>query len=357
MNLRNYLETFPRVVLNARLSCMDAVKMLDASNALVLAVDDEGRLQGVVADSDIRKALLRGVELTLPISEIMTTTPACVTSKDPIQELMDLQQSKHHIWVPVVDSEHRPVALVNTRELFGRSVLHSNNVVILAGGRGMRLRPLTEETPKPMLPVGGRPLLEIIIERLRESGFLNISLSVNYLAERITEHFGDGGKFGVSISYLRENEPLGTAGCLGLLKSKPVEPVIVINGDVLTGLDFERLLEYHHNEGRIITTAVWKHHVTIPYGVVKLEDTIVREIEEKPEFEYYVNAGVYVISPEALDLVPRGCPYDMPELIRAVIERQGMGVGCFPVREYWLDIGCPKDYLQANNDATRRKDF
>ncbi len=349
-NMTNYLKLYPEVILSVDRPGLEAVKILDRTSALVLVVDEHGRLVGTVADSDIRKALIRQKDLNRPVQEIMNAAPSFVRNDSPRRDLVQLVQRRNHVWVPVLDGQKRVTGLLNSRETYVRPALHSNPVIVLAGGRGERLRPLTLDTPKPMLHVGGQPLLEIILRQLKEGGFLNVHLSVNYLADQIVNHFGDGSDLGMSISYLRENRPLGTAGCLSLLDPAPDEPFIVINGDLLTGLNFDHLLQYHLQERRPVTVCACEHRVAIPYGVFSLRDTVIESIEEKPEKVYHVNAGIYVFSPEVLRHLKRDEPRDMPDLLQDVIREHPDGVSCFPVKEYWLDIGRPQDYQRANHE-------
>lgn len=355
-NMTNYLRVYPEVLLPSDRAGLEAVRILDRTNALVLVVDGEGRLLGTVADSDIRKALIRQRDLSLPVREIMNENPGFVRKDSPQRDLVQLVQRRNHVWVPVLDGQRRVVGLLNSRETYLRPALHSNPVIVLAGGRGERLRPLTLDTPKPMLHVGGQPLLEIILRQLKESGFLNVHLSVNYLADQIVNYFGDGSDLGMSLSYLRENRPLGTAGCLSLLDPVPGEPFIVINGDLLTGLNFDHLLQYHLQERRLVTVCACEHRVAIPYGVFRLRDTVIESIEEKPEKVYHVNAGIYVFSPEVLRYLKHDEPRDMPDLLQDVMRDHPDGVSCFPVKEYWLDIGRPQDYQRANHEFTHAQE-
>lgn len=353
--LKDYLGIYPEVVLSQTRPCLDAVRVLDVTEALVLVTDEDGRFLGTVADSDVRKALIRKIDLGRPVSTIMNGNPSYVHSDDPLGGLLKLQQRHCHAWVPVLNREHRLTALLNSREVFGRPALYPNQVVILAGGKGVRMRPLTLDTPKSMLDIGGQPLLEIIVGQLREYGFRNINLAVNYLAEQIVEHFKDGRDHGVNINYINETTPLGTAGCLSLLTPKPKEPVIVINGDLFTGLNFERLLRYHVNEGHMATACVWEHRMDMLYGVVHLRDTLIENIEEKPEINYFVNAGIYVISPKSFEQLRPNEPYDMPDFLKAISKKYAQGLGCFLVKEFWIDIGRPKDYERAEYEFNKGK--
>ena len=224
----------------------------------------------------------------------------------------------------------------------------STPVVIMAGGLGTRLRPLTENTRKPMIPVGPKPVLETIIENFAEQGFVNLFLCLNYKGEMIREHFADGRRFGVNITYLQEDRRLGTAGALSLLPEPPTEPVIVMNGDLLTKVDFVRLLDFHQRQGFMATMAMREHQQQVPYGVLKIGDGyIVQELVEKPVERYYVNAGIYILDPDTLRLVPNQKFYDMPTLFNSLMD-QGKKVGGFPLRDYWVDIGRVEDLERAS---------
>jgi NDP-sugar pyrophosphorylase family protein len=225
-----------------------------------------------------------------------------------------------------------------------------NPVILLAGGKGMRLRPITEHIPKPLVEVGGRPILERIVSDLRDAGFRRFFLSVGYRADMIQDHFGDGSAFGVSITYLHEDQPLGTAGALGLFPEPPTLPFLVMNGDLLTAVDPRLLLDYHAGLGAEATMCVRGFDVTVPYGVVKRAGHRFISIEEKPVQNFFVNAGIYALSPSVLDLVERGGRLDMPELFERLAAK-GREAAVYPLREYWLDIGRPAELDQARTEV------
>jgi len=216
----------------------------------------------------------------------------------------------------------------------------------MAGGLGSRLRPLTEQTPKPMLMVGDKPILETLIKRFREQGFTRFVISLNYLGDQIRAHFGNGQDRGVEISYIEEKEPLGTAGALSMLPVKPKEPFLVMNGDILTLMNFESLLEFHHRNRSVATMCIREFGMEVPYGVVRLNKDNIVSIEEKPVQQFYVNAGIYVLNPETLDLVPKGTRVDMTSLFEKLVET-GHPTLSYPIREYWMDIGKMEDYQRA----------
>jgi NDP-sugar pyrophosphorylase family protein len=250
--------------------------------------------------------------------------------------------------VPAVDDTGRVVHLFRLEELI-KPELQSNAVVIMAGGEGRRLGPLTRELPKPMLQVGGKPILEIILEQCIEAGFRDFYLTVNYLKNHIQNHFEDGSRWRVNIQYIEEDKPLGTAGPLSLLPSVPDHPLLVLNGDVLTRVDYGRLLHFHSEQEAAATLCVREHTTQIPYGVVRIDDVVVEAMEEKPVLSHYVNAGIYLLEPWLLDLVPSDQFFDMPQLLEKALAHQ-YRVGAFPIHEYWLDIGLPETLDRAHQE-------
>jgi len=247
----------------------------------------------------------------------------------------------------LVDSDGCVVGLVTTRDLLPSDDL-SLAAVVMAGGHGMRLRPLTDDLPKPMLPVAGRPLMEHIVSQLERAGIRRVSITTHYHAEKIVEHFGDGHAFGVDLTYVNEDRPLGTAGALALV-DRPAETLLVINGDIVTQVDFHAMYAYHREHEADLTVAVRAYQVQVPYGVIETEGVHVSSIKEKPHLNFFVNAGIYLLEPSALAHIPSGRRFDMPDLIDALLGC-GKPVVSFPIREYWLDIGEHDSYLQAQRD-------
>jgi NDP-sugar pyrophosphorylase family protein len=250
--------------------------------------------------------------------------------------------------LPLVDDAGRVVDLLLRRDLVGRDG-SDLAAVIMAGGYGTRLRPLTEDVPKPMLPVGDRPLMEMIIEQLRESGIRRVNVTTHYLADKIKEHFDDGRDFGVEIDYVDEDRPLGTAGALGLMEA-PDQPLLVMNGDILTRINFQAMLSYHREHDADLTVGVRQYDLEVPYGVVECEGSRVRRLREKPRYNFLVNAGIYLLEPSVHCYIPNGQRFDMTDLIEKLL-KDGRTVVSFPIVEYWLDIGEPVDYEQAQEDV------
>ena len=324
------------------------------AKGIALVVDKERRLLGTVTDGDIRRAILANTDLEAPVSELLArkasspypkpVTAPVGTDQAALLQLMRKRSVRH---IPLLDDAGRVVNLVTLDELLPDQALPVQ-AVIMAGGYGKRLRPLTEEIPKPMVSVGGRPLMERIIEQLRKAGIKQINITTHYKPEKIIAHFGDGSNFGVKINYLTEDCPLGTAGALGLLE-KPHCPLLVINGDILTQVDFRDMLAYHQEHKADLTVAVRKYDLKVPYGVIENKGAFVQKLVEKPSLSFFVNAGIYLLEPSVYHYVPNGQHFDMTDLIQRLLEAK-RPVASFPIVEYWLDIGQPADYDQAQKD-------
>lgn len=326
-----------------------AIARIDAGGLQVaLVVNADGTLAGMLTDGDIRRAILAGRGLNIPSSEAMNKHVTCVPYSVSSREMLALMRRKviHHL--PLIDENDRVVGLATMDELMG-AVERPNWVVLMAGGLGTRLQPLTRDCPKPLLPVGGKPILETILESFAEQGFKRIFLSVNYKAEMIQNHFGTGDRWGVEVSYLHENARRGTAGGLLLLPQRPSVPLIVMNGDLLTRMNFDSFLRFHEAQGAAATMAVRDYELRVPYGVVQLSGARLQAIEEKPVRKFFVNAGIYALSPEALDHLPAQSECDMPELFERVIAA-GKTTAAYPVREYWIDIGRIEELERANRE-------
>lgn len=313
---------------------------------LALVRRADGRLAGMVTDSDIRKALLRGIGLQQPVAAVMNASPLVVSPELGETEAHQLMLLNHFFHLPVVDGSGQLVGL-HVAEQLRSPERRSETLVIMAGGRGQRLMPLTASLPKPMLPLHGRPILEHIIERAKLEGFRQVVISVNYLAEIITGHFGDGSAHGVAIEYLHEHQPLGTAGALAALPARlRAEPVVVTNADVITDVAYGDLLGQARRDGADGLMAVRLQEWQNPFGVVRSEGNRLLGLEEKPVVRHQVNAGMYVLGPALLDLLEPNSYCDMPDLFTRGLE-QGLALQVFPLHESWLDIGRPDDYQAA----------
>lgn len=337
-------------------SILQAIACIDRNEkGIVLVTDEERRLLGTITDGDVRRAMLTGEGLDTSVSELLARKadspyPQPVTARVGTERaaLLQLMQERVVRQVPLLDDDGHIAGLTTLDELLPDQVL-SLQAVIMAGGFGTRLRPLTEDLPKPMLPVGDRPLMELIVEQLRRAGIRRVSITTHYMAESIIEHFGDGHDFGVELNYVTEDRPLGTAGALGLMQT-PQEPLLVINGDILTRVDFRAMLAYHQEYEADLTVAVHKYDLNMPYGVIESDGAFVRGLVEKPLLNFFVNAGIYLLEPSVHRYIPNGQRFDMTDLIQRLLD-EDRPVASFPILEYWLDIGHHTDYVQAQEDV------
>lgn len=329
----------------------DAISTIDGGGVqFALVLDAKGTLLGVVTDGDVRRGLLRGVTLDDSVSEVMNSNPrlASVTDSAEVIEARMSEYSVRHM--PIVD-EHGVVVGVTTFEL-GRNDAVTTPVVLMAGGRGQRLYPLTRDVPKPMLPIGDMPLLEIILRNLAAQGFVDVYISVNYLADVIIDYFGDGERLGLRIKYVHEDHPLGTAGALAQLQGTVAEPFIVMNSDLLTHVDLRRFIAFHRKQQAKGTMGVREHAFEIPFGVVSLDGAKVVSIEEKPLHRSLVNAGIYALDPVALSFLTPNEYCDMPSLLAMMVD-DGLKLCAFPIHESWLDVGRPEDLSHARDRSSQ----
>lgn len=322
---------------------------------IVLVVDEAKRLVGTITDGDIRRAILSGKGLETPVSDLLSQKidspyPRPVTARVGTErgELLRLMREYVIQQLPLLNEADQVVDLVTMSDLLPEDALNVK-AVIMAGGFGTRLSPLTDEVPKPMLLLGDRPLMEFTVEQLRKAGIHNLNITTHYMTEKISKYFGDGHDFGVEINYIEEETPLGTAGSLGLINSLE-EPLLVINGDILTRVDFRAMLDFHHKHQADLTVGVRQYEMEVPYGVVDCEGPEVVRLIEKPRHRFLVNAGVYLLNPSAKQYVPRNEFFNMTDLIDRLLE-EGRKVVSFPILEYWLDIGHPLDYRKAQEDV------
>jgi len=324
------------------LSIRGVIAVIDrGARQIAMVVDEERRLLGVVTDGDIRRAILRGVSLDEPVEVIMNRKPQVGATGWSRGRAFELMQTHSIRQLPIVDAEGRVVDLISFEAFLATRRSRRNPVVLMAGGLGTRLRPLTEAVPKPMLDLGGRPILERILAKFIAEDFTTFFISVHYRGEIIKDHFGDGAQHGVTIRYLDEREPLGTAGALSLLPERPTEPIVVMNGDLLTDVNPGRLLDFHLDRRAVATMAVREYDVEVPFGVVETagpERDVVSAIREKPVHRFLVNAGIYVLNHEVLDHIAGSTRLDMPTLLNRLITA-GERVAAFPIHEAWVDIG------------------
>ena len=330
-------------------SLLDTIAAISkGTKQIALVIDDAGVLLGTVTDGDIRRGLLRGLDMKALVTEVMNPNPTTANLGDDAQTVMVEQLSRMIHSVPVIDASGKVVGLFTDADLVTPDEI-TTPVVLMAGGKGVRLYPLTKDVPKPMLKIGDMPILEIILRKLKSQGFKNIYISVNYLGNIIEDHVKDGAWLGLNVSYLHESQPLGTAGALGQLNGKLHEPFIVMNSDLLTNCDFRQVIRFHKKTGAKGTLGVREYSFQIPYGVVNINGTEVESISEKPLHRSMVSAGIYALDPWALNLVPADEYCDMPTLLDK-IKAEGEKVSAFPIHESWLDIGRHDDLNDARNN-------
>ena len=336
------------VPVTARL--VDAMRSLELSGVEIsLLTDAEGRLAGIVTDGDIRRALLKGATLESPVEPHMVREFTRVGPGAGRAEVLDLMQARTLEQIPVVDAEGKLAGLHLLHELVGATE-RPNWAVIMAGGKGVRLRPITEHLPKPMIPVAGRPILERLVLHLVGCGIRRVFLSINYLGHIVERHFGDGSRFGCRIEYLREEQPLGTGGALALLPEPPTEPLLVMNGDVVTQVDLGAMLDFHERGGHKATMGVRVYSHTVPFGCVETMDGRVTELVEKPDLTRVINTGIYVLDPMLLGRVPCGRDFPITELFTDCLHR-GESVGAFEMADDWIDVGHKDQLHQARNGS------
>jgi dTDP-glucose pyrophosphorylase/CBS domain-containing protein len=319
-------------------SLRDAVtKMSETGWQIAVVVDAQSRLVGVLTDGDIRRALLQGRDLASDISAVMNPAPVVMESRTPVSTIRNKMRQEGFHFIPLVDANHIVQGIATIDELVGAED-RPNPVVIMAGGFGRRLHPLTENFPKPMLQVGDKPILETIVSSFAQQGFRNIHLSVNFRSDVVEAHFGSGEEFGVTITYLHESKPLGTAGALSLLQTSSDLPIIVMNGDLLTRMSGDALLEFHDHNRADATMVVRETTFDLPYGVVSVDNVAISQIAEKPKQAFLVNAGIYVINPDVARSITPNEYLDMPTLFNNLIGEKRKVIA-FPLHEYWIDIG------------------
>lgn len=347
------MKNWRDVLIKPETTILEAMKIIDKTTMQFSAVvDEEMHLLGTVTDGDIRRGILKGLPLESRIGEVMNTTPICGQVGKQSFYYKKLMRERKLKQLPIVSKTNILLRILFSDDL-ELATQKANKVILMVGGLGTRLHPLTETLPKPMLNVGSRPILETIIESFKNYGFTNFVLCVNYKKEIIMDYFQDGFHLGVNIEYIEETKRLGTAGALSLLSEKPIEPFFVMNGDLLTKINFEQLLDFHNDTDSLATMCVREYEYQIPYGVIETDNHKLLSIIEKPIHKSFVNAGIYVLDPGMLDHVPNDVFYDMPDLYKKLMSKDEK-VSAFPLREYWLDIGQLDDYEQANGDYSEK---
>lgn len=336
-----------KITLTDQTTPNEVIEALDKSGVgIVPLVDEENKLIGIVTDGDVRRAVLKG---NITIDSIVNRSPKTLLDRVPKSVIIKELRERHLRHMPLVNESGHFVDIVFLENLSFES--KSNTVVIMAGGLGSRLGGLTKDVPKPMLPVGGKPILEHILVNMKAQGFKSFTICLNYKADVIRDHFGDGSDFGVSISYTLENQRLGTAGALSLIDfKKTVFPCIVLNADIITSIDFDALLRFHSQSGASATMCVKPQEHEIPFACVEFDESYnLLTLAEKPKMTNFINAGIYVLGEDVVKQVPKGVFYDMPTLFQDTMVN-GFQTKVFMFEEYWIDIGRPHDYSKANNE-------
>lgn len=342
----NYMRQWQNILVEKNQTLLETMKVIDDSSLqFAVVVDEEQHLLGTVTDGDIRRGILRGEGLDVPITSIMNSNP--ITEKYGLKDsdYKQLMKSKQLKQLPIVNESNQIIDILFIDKF--DTPVNKNQVVLMLGGLGTRLRPLTNEIPKPMLKVGNKPIVETIVDGFKQFGYTNFIFSVNYKKEIIQNYFKNGDTFGISVDYIEEEKRMGTAGALSLLENRPTQPFFVMNGDLLTQVNFDQLMQFHLEHNAVATMCVREYEFQIPYGVIETDGTDLVSINEKPVHRSFVNAGIYVLSPEVFDYIPEDTFYDMPTLFEKLIE-QGKKTSVFPIHEFWLDIGQMDDFNRAN---------
>jgi len=329
----------------------EAIKTLHEGGCrITLIIDDDGKLLGTLTDGDVRRALIKHISMDDLVVEVMNNKPETALKSDQRRQILSMMRKKKFLHMPIVNEQGVLVGLETLQHLI-KNISYDNPVLLMAGGFGTRLLPLTKETPKPLLKVGKLPILETIITQFIDAGFHNFYISTHYKAEMVRKHFGDGSAWGVSIQYIHETKPMGTAGSLGLLPRDIQDlPILVMNGDLLTKVNFEHLLEFHKEQGGVATMCVREYDFQVPYGVIESKECRITSIVEKPVHQFFVNAGIYVLNPALVKSVDGKTYLDMPSLLESRIEN-GEQVDTFPLHEYWIDIGHLEEFERANREV------
>ncbi|MER2154599.1 MAG: nucleotidyltransferase family protein [Solibacillus sp.] len=334
------------IVLHTRQTLFETMKIIDETSLqFAVVVDEDNHLLGTVTDGDIRRGILRGEGLEVPINLIMNSNPFSAKYGLKTNTYKQLMKSKNLKQLPIVNDQNQVVDILFIDHL--QTPTNKNQVILMLGGLGKRLRPLTNDIPKPMLKVGNKPIVESIIEGFKQYGYTNFIFSVNYKKEVIQDYFQNGNIMGISIDYIEEKKRMGTAGALSLLENRPTEPFFVMNGDLLTQVNFDQLMQFHQEQNAVATMCVREYEYQVPYGVIETDGVELISIKEKPINRSFVNAGIYVLSPEVFEYIPVDTFFDMPSLFEALIN-QGKKTSVFPIHEYWLDIGRVDDFNRAN---------
>ena len=345
------MKNIQKLKITKNSSLRNALKIIsEGAIKIALIVDKSNKLLGTLTDGDIRRAILKGLDIDSSVKNVMSTNPITVTKNNTNEEILKIALEKGLYQLPVVDKNMKILGIRLIDELI-KPKEKKNKVILMVGGSGKRLMPLTKNNPKPMLKLGDKPILLDIVNKFSKFGYKDIIMCTNYKSNIIKNFFEDGKRFGVKIKYINEKKKMGTAGALSLIKEKIKEPFFVMNGDLLTNIDFNQMLNFHKENKSFVTIAVREYQTEIPYGVVNIKKSKAISILEKPIKKYFVNAGIYLLDPECLKIIQKNKQIDMPIFLNKIISKKK--VSCFPVQEYWLDIGKLNDYKRAQSEYLR----
>ncbi|WP_293956177.1 MULTISPECIES: nucleotidyltransferase family protein [unclassified Sphingobacterium] len=341
-------------IINKRCSVRDALIKLDliSPSSILFVVDDRNKLLGSLTDGDLRRGFIKGLGFENSLLEFIQPNPVFIREKE--YDLGQLERFRRNLLkiIPIIDSHE---IIVDILDFSLRKTLIPADAVIMAGGEGKRLRPLTESTPKPLLKVGNKPIIEYNIERLREVGVNTFNISINYLGEQLIEYFSDGKDKGIDIKYIRESKPLGTIGSILLVDHFNHDDIIVMNSDLLTNIDFGDFFKTYKDSNADMAVAATSYHVDVPYAVLEVNETnTVLSLKEKPRYTYYSNAGIYILKKDLLDMIPQNKFFDITDLMDRIIE-MNLKLITYPINGYWLDIGKHEDYKKAQEDIKHIK--
>lgn len=347
-------ENISKHIINQSSSVRDALIKLDklAVDAILFLVDKKNKLIGSLTDGDLRRGFIKGYDFETSILDFIQSNPSYILEGESAIEKLEQFKVKNLKIVPVLNQDGQIVDIINFREI---STIIPADAILMAGGKGMRLRPLTENTPKPLLKVGGKPIIEYNIDRLAGVGVKNIYLSINYLGEQLEDYFGDGSQKSLTIKYVREDKPLGTIGSVLLVEDFKHDDIIVMNSDLLTNIDFADFYKLFKENNADMAVAATPYKVDIPYAVLEIDgENKVKSLKEKPRYTYYSNAGIYLLKRDLLNMIPKNTFFDITDLMDKVLE-MNLKLVTYPLNGYWLDIGKHEDYIKAQEDIKHIK--
>ena len=340
------MSNWKDLTLNVNATILDAIKILN-EHSTVLVSDENNRLLGVVTDRDVRKVLLQKKSIKDSISKLMNKKPTKIFHPLSEKKIQKIKRKNLFKIYPVVNKDNKIIDVYTNNEI--ENLTFENLVIIMAGGKGSRLGSLTTNCPKPLLKVGGKTIIDTIINNFSHYNFNNFVISVNYFADKIKEYFENHKTKNIHINFIEEHKPLGTAGSLSLLSKEPKSPFFLINGDILTKVNFSEMLDFHISNKAIITIGVREYEQKIPFGVLETKKIDIKSIKEKPIIKNFINGGIYILNPEVLKYIPKGEFKHITEVIEVLLEENAKVIG-FPIHEYWIDVGQKNDLQKADAD-------